>query len=87
MRILYQTSLTSPNVIYDTDAPVRPSDPNSIGSRISRFLHPVIQVQMDDGSVLYKTGNWYKPYPVGQYVVMGLVGVGLLAGLLAYTRR
>ena len=76
MRIVGQTSIFNPIVLYDTSVPA-----SNTGGFLKKLLDPVVQVQADDGTVLYKSGDFYEA--TGQYYLMGFatmlaIGVGYL---------
>jgi hypothetical protein len=69
MFIQIQTKLTEPITIYDSTAPV--SEPSGFMS----WLQPVVQVKLSDGSILYKTGDFYTPSSIGKYAFLGVTGI------------
>jgi len=69
MFIQIQTKLTEPITIYDSAAPV--SEPSGFMS----WLQPVVQVKLADGTILYKTGDFYTPSSVSKYAFLGTAGI------------
>lgn len=68
MRILAQTSISPIITVYDT---ITANEPDSPAAKVmKKILAPVVQVQGDDGTVIYKTGEFYNP--IGFYVLVGL---------------
>jgi hypothetical protein len=90
MFIQVQTKVTQPVTIYDSTAPVVPSDPNSLQSRFIKWLQPVVQVKMSDGTTLYKTGEFYTPVNISKYALIGTAGIVaalMTLGIILKVRR
>jgi hypothetical protein len=77
MKILAQTSITPVVTVYDANNQIQDSP---ISSLVKKLLQPVVQVQTDDGQVLYSTGEFKTP--VGFYILSGLVIIG--TGIILY---
>ena len=85
MKILLQTNLTPVLTVYDSqkEEDLEPSDGPSFKS-IYHFLRPVVQLHGDEGSVIYKTGDFYSSALF--YTPVVLFGVVLIVAYLIARR-
>lgn len=74
MKVLVQTRLTPILTIYDTEAQSAGGGSLSYNA-VRTVLKPVIAVTTDDGSVLYKTENFYPSY----YSYLPYIGIAIAA--------
>ncbi len=79
MKVLFQTILTPVMTAYDTASPREPKQSSGTAKALYKFLQPVVAVVGDDGTVIYKSGEFH-PF---NYLVLGAF---LFAGYLIIRR-
>lgn len=84
LKVIGQTNFSDPSVWYDPSAPQVPSSGFDIKTIAMDVIKPVIQIQNDDGTVFWKTGEFYSPQ--GKWWLMGL-GIVALIGIAAIAAK
>ena len=79
MKIVAQTNFFEPITVWDADNPHPPAPSSPIKAKLLEIIKPVVQVQSKDGSIIYKTGDFYEP--VGMYWLLGFATV-LIGGTI-----
>ena len=74
MKIVAQIAFTPPVTVYDS-VPSAEGE-SGVVKAVKNFFNPVVQVQGDDGTPIYSTGDFYTPW--GLYVLLGLGTVGIV---------
>jgi len=59
MKIYAQTAFSPVMNVYDSKAPKTDSN---LGPVLKALVRPVVKVTDDDGTVIYKTGEFYTPW-------------------------
>jgi hypothetical protein len=74
VQVWMQTNFTDPMMVHDTDAPASPD--SKWKALAMDVLKPVVQVRLDSGTTLYKSGEFYEAQ--GKYFLWGFAAVAIV---------